>query len=313
VTGRSHGPAFASSPNPNRRTLAAMIATEVGVKPARPDGAQGAVPSQGGRPRLADVTVSYDLGVEPYEELWSPVILPAATALLPWLGLGEDAVVLDVGGGTGAVAPAIRSVAPRATLVAVDASIEMLRTAQSARRVPAVQGDAMHLPISGTTVDAVILAYVLFHLADPLVGLQEARRVLRLGGRVATVTWASERAAPAQKLWDEALAKAGAPPIRLRRSDVGLDSVEAMERLLRVAEFRPIRVWPKRLSRPWDSESFFALASGAGPSRQRLAGLEPRARSSLLRGIREQLDQLPAEAFWWQGEVICAVAAKDCE
>jgi hypothetical protein len=32
-----------------------------------------------------------------------------------------------------------------------------------------------------------------------------------------------------------------------------------------------------------------------------------------MRRFREQLDQLPAEAFWWQGEVICAAAAKDCE
>jgi hypothetical protein len=32
--------------------------------------------------RRADVVVSYDLGVECYQELWSPVILPAADGLI---------------------------------------------------------------------------------------------------------------------------------------------------------------------------------------------------------------------------------------
>lgn len=42
-------------------------------------------------PCREDVTVSYDLGVSRYEKLWSPVILPAAVALTPWLGLTADA------------------------------------------------------------------------------------------------------------------------------------------------------------------------------------------------------------------------------
>jgi hypothetical protein len=52
------------------------------------------------RPCRADVVASYDLGVEAYEKLWSPVILPAAVALVPWLGLGVGSVVADIGTGT---------------------------------------------------------------------------------------------------------------------------------------------------------------------------------------------------------------------
>jgi hypothetical protein len=91
----------------------------------------------------------------------------------------------------------------------------------------------------------------------------------------------------------------------------GLDSVESMDRLLRAAGFTPIRVWPEPLCRQWDAESFFALASGAGTSRQRLAGLDQAARSSLLMRLRESVDQLAPEEFWWEGEVICAVGAKE--
>jgi SAM-dependent methyltransferase len=257
------------------------------------------------------VTVSYDLGVERYEQLWSPVILPGAVALLPWVGLTEGEVVLDVGAGTGALMPVIRSAAPGVSVAAVDASTEMLRVAHSERRVPSVVGDAMSLPVAAATVDVVLLAYVLFHLADPLLALEEAHRVLRPAGRVATVTWAAERVEEAQKLWDEALADAGAPPLPPRRVDAGLDGVEAMNRLLRAARLIPVRVWPEQLCRQWEAESFFALASGAGTSRQRLAGLDPVERSSLLERLRERFHQLGPEAFCWEGEVICAVATKE--
>jgi ubiquinone/menaquinone biosynthesis C-methylase UbiE len=39
-----------------------------------------------------------------------------------------------------------------------------------------VQADAVPLPVAAEAVHAVVLAYVLFHLADPLAALQEAVR-----------------------------------------------------------------------------------------------------------------------------------------
>ena len=114
-----------------------------------------------------------------------------------------------------------------------------------------------------------------------------------------------------QKLWDEALTAAAAPPLPPRRVDWGLDSAEAIDRTLRAAGFAPERVWSERLPRQWDAQSFFALASTVGPGRQRLAGLSPVARSQLLRQLRKRLDQLPSAEFLWEGTVICAVAAKE--
>jgi len=263
------------------------------------------------RPRRVDVAASYDLGFERYDQLWSPVILPAAVALVPLLEIGDGDVVLDVGTGTGALVPAVRSAAPMASILGVDASHEMLRVALSKRNVPVARGDAMMLPVRAAAVDAAVFAYVLFHLPDPLTALREAHRVLRPGGRVATVTWAWEHAETAQKLWDEALAESGAAPLRLRRSDVGLDSLEAVEELVRSAGFTPARVWAEGLSKQWEPESFFALATGSGPSRQRLAGLDDGARTSLLERFQESLARLRPEDFRWEGEVICAVAVKD--
>ena len=261
------------------------------------------------RPRRADVTASYDLGVERYEQLWSPVILPAAATTVPWLGLADRSLVLDVGGGTGALAPVLRSAAAGVSVVAVDASAEMLRVAHR-RGVAAVRADAMALPVADRSADAAVLAYVLFHLADPLAALREAWRVLRPGGRVATVTWAVDQAAGAQAVWDQTMADAGTPTPPVRRVDAGLDSADAIERLLVDAGFVPQRVWPCALSRQWDLESFWALASGSGAARQRLAALDSGARPRLLGQLRARLAGLGPEDFYWEGEVVCAIAAK---
>ena len=136
----------------------------------------------------------YDRGAQAYEALWSPVILPPAAALIRSLGLSGRCVVADVGAGTGALLGAIRSAAPAAQVVALDASAEMLQIARTRRGAAAVLADALALPLADATADAVILAYVLFHLTDPPLAIAEAARVLRPGGRVTAITWAWERA-----------------------------------------------------------------------------------------------------------------------
>jgi hypothetical protein len=71
------------------------------------------------RPCRADVVAGYELGVDCYERLWSPVILPAAVALIPWLGLAGRSTVLDAGARTGALVNATRSAAPTARVIEV--------------------------------------------------------------------------------------------------------------------------------------------------------------------------------------------------
>jgi SAM-dependent methyltransferase len=262
------------------------------------------------RPCRADVIASYDLGVERYEQLWSPVILPAAVALVPWLGVGDRNTVLDVGAGTGALVGAIRSATPTATVMALDASSHMLRVAHVQRGMPAIQADAMALPVADETVHIVVLAYVLFHLADPIGALNEAARVLRSGGRVGTVTWASERTEEAQLVWNAALVEAGVPPLPPRRVDSGLDNPAGLDGLLRAAGLVPERIWREPLRRQWDPASFWDLVTGSGVNRQRLGLIAPDARRAVLARARAQLNLLGPQDYLWEGEVVCAVAAK---
>jgi SAM-dependent methyltransferase len=262
------------------------------------------------RPRRIDVTAAYDRGVVAYDAQWSAVIRPPAEAVLGELGLGADMRVLDVGAGTGALLPAIRSEAPAARVVALDASAEMLSAARTREGAAAVQADALALPIADDSVDAVLLAFVLFHLSDPSRGLAEGVRVLRTRGRLGAVTWAREHGAKAHAVWDAALADAGVPAPPTRRVDTGLDSCDAMEALLCGAGLRPERIWLAQLRHRWDPPSFWQLATGSGVNRRRLDLIDASTRRDLLAHLRDRLDALDPDDFAWSGEVVCTVATK---
>jgi SAM-dependent methyltransferase len=262
------------------------------------------------RPQRADVTASYDLGVDTYQALWSPVILPPAQALIAGLDLGDSRTVLDVGSGTGALVPAIRARAPQITVITLDASMGMLAAARATNAAPAAQADAMALPIGDTTVDAVILAYVLFHVGEPAVALSEAARVLREEGRIGTITWSRERGATAHQVWEDLLTEAGVPPLPVRRNDTDLDSADTVADLLTHAGLQPQRIWTEQLSHRWNPTAFWRLITGSGQTRLRLRHVEVRARQGILTQARHRLASLQPEDYQWTGEVTCATGTK---
>jgi SAM-dependent methyltransferase len=252
--------------------------------------------------------MAYDLGVDVYVALWSPVILPAAQAVVAALAPGRAARILDVGTGSGALVPSLRAAATDATVVGLDASAEMLRRCRSATGIPAIRCDALSLPVRDATVDAVVLAFVLFHLSDPAQAVAEAARVLTCGGRVATVTWARDDPMEADELWDETLTEAGAPPLPARRVDAGLDCEDAIGGLLAGAGLRPTRIWLEPLRHQWEPPAYYQFATGSGRNKQRLQQLDAGPRGEVLDRALKRLRALEPDAFAWRGEVVCAVA-----
>ena len=261
------------------------------------------------RPGRAEVAAAYDLGVDAYAALWSPVILPAAQAVVAALALSRGDRVLDVGTGTGALVPSMRAAAADVTVVGLDASAAMLRRCRSATGIPAIRGDALALPIRDAAVDAVVLAFVLFHLSDPIRAVAEAARVLTSGGRVGTATWAQDDSMEADAVWDRTLSEVGAPPLPARRVDAGLDSPGAIDRLLTGAGLSPTRIWPEQLRHQWAPSTYYRFATGSGRNKQRLQQLGAGVRSEVLQRARTRLGALDPDAFAWSGEVICAVAS----
>ncbi|HET7583860.1 MAG TPA: metalloregulator ArsR/SmtB family transcription factor [Gemmatimonadaceae bacterium] len=98
-------------------------------------------------------------------------------------------VVGDLGAGTGQLAATLAPWVAR--VIAVDGSAEMLAAARArlsdVSNVELLHGELERLPMEDASLDAAILALVLPYVAEPLRALEEARRVLRPGGRLLVV------------------------------------------------------------------------------------------------------------------------------
>ncbi|MFN3990590.1 MAG: ArsR/SmtB family transcription factor [Erythrobacter sp.] len=116
-------------------------------------------------------------------------------ALSAALGDAPLGHLLDIGTGTGRMAELFAERAER--IVALDKNLEMLRVARAklqhlpAERIALVQGDFVDLPFAADSFDTVLLHQVLHFAPDPAPALAEAARVLRPGGRIAIVDFAS--------------------------------------------------------------------------------------------------------------------------
>jgi SAM-dependent methyltransferase len=91
---------------------------------------------------------------------------------------GGCRLVADIGGGNGTLA---RFLAGRGVRFVVLDQAEHI--AQAPR--PGVRADACRLPLRDGCADGAAALYMLYHLADPVLALAEARRVLRPGGWLA--------------------------------------------------------------------------------------------------------------------------------
>lgn len=114
-------------------------------------------------------------------------------AMVDWLDPSPGVRVLDVGGGTGDVALRIgrKLGAKGGNVTILDINHEMLRagrTREDFAAIPAtpvqwVCGDAETLPLPDRSVDAYTIAFCIRNVTHIDRALQEAKRVLRIGGR----------------------------------------------------------------------------------------------------------------------------------
>ncbi len=127
--------------------------------------------------------------------------------------------LIDVAGGTGDVAKAFLERADRvgrrrpqtqsATAVICDINEAMLSAGQSrsdldpfSRRLGWICGDAMALPFSDRSADAITIAFGIRNVADRMKALCEFRRVLKPGGRLAVLEFSHMTAPLLQQAYD---------------------------------------------------------------------------------------------------------------
>lgn len=108
---------------------------------------------------------------------------PAERGLLAATPLASDAVVVEIGCGSGALLTRIGELFPGRRLVGVDHDGALLaRAADAAPAAELLVADAAAVPLPDASADLVVMRYVLQHLADPVTALREAHRLLRPGG-----------------------------------------------------------------------------------------------------------------------------------
>jgi ubiquinone/menaquinone biosynthesis C-methylase UbiE len=142
-----------------------------------------------------------------YERWWRPALGQLAKGVVGpgmaeevriarlLLGLGAGDVVLDLACGPGNFSREFaRAVGPQGLVVGVDASPTMLARAVAdteragISNLALLRAEATDLPFRDGSFDAACCFAALHLFADPFAGLDEMRRVLRPGGRIAIMT-----------------------------------------------------------------------------------------------------------------------------
>jgi demethylmenaquinone methyltransferase/2-methoxy-6-polyprenyl-1,4-benzoquinol methylase len=120
--------------------------------------------------------------------------------------------ILDVATGTGMVAAELLGRAD-CSVVGIDQSPQMLAAARArfaadggssagvSARVQLIEGQAESLPFADASFDALTFTYLLRYVDDPAATMRELARVVRPGGRVASLEFGVPPWAPARAAW----------------------------------------------------------------------------------------------------------------
>lgn len=107
--------------------------------------------------------------------------------LVKLIGKTSPKVILDVATGTADLAIAELALKPE-KIIGVDISEKMLAVGkEKTKQYPAIElqlADGENLPFNTDTFDAVSIAFGIRNFENAIVGLQEMRRVLKVGGKV---------------------------------------------------------------------------------------------------------------------------------
>jgi len=124
-------------------------------------------------------------------------------AMVSRIGPADGQAVLDVASGTAGVALQLAE-RTGASVIGVDLTEQMLRQGQRnvagsamAERIRLVAGRAEQLPFGDGTFDALTFTYLLRYVTDPEATLRELARVIKPGGRVASL----EFMVPPSRFW----------------------------------------------------------------------------------------------------------------
>ena len=246
-----------------------------------------------------------------FRRYWADELAAEGRALIARLDLRDAGRVLDLGTGIGLNVPTLHEAAANATVVAADYVEAMIRAAPST--AARICMDAAALGFADDSFDAVLMAFMLFHVPDPPATLAQVRRILRPGGHLAVGTLAaSEHDYEPDRIWQAELDAHGADPLpeTIARHEL-MNTRERLRRLLEDAGFTQIETEAALFEDPIsDLEEFLVRRTTIGVSSVRFSTLSPTAQESCVAAARAKLSDVPSEEFVSPEPVIFAWARR---
>jgi SAM-dependent methyltransferase len=223
----------------------------------------------------------------------------AGESFLQWLAPGYGAKWADIGCGNGAFTQMLIEHVKAKSIDGIDPSLEQIefaRLSSAGQFARFQQGDAMALPFENASMDAAVMALVLFFVPDPAKGVNEMCRVVRPGGSVSAYTWdILEGGFPYEAVFAGMKAHGMEPMLPPSAPASRMDAtVELWNRAgLQNIETTVISV-PRTFS---TFEEFWRMANFAPGLSAKLASLSPLARDVFITFVRQYLgaDQGPFE------------------
>ena len=258
---------------------------------------------------VGELARRYSADAEAYRELWAPELLPLARRLLERLDPVRARRMLDLGAGVGALAPYERTAAPDALIVLGDRAEGMIRLAPAEN--PRVVLDAQALPFADGVFDAVVMAFMLFHVPEPTDALVEVARIVRPGGLVGVATWGESRPRAAIEAWTEELDAHGAgdDPVAIAHHD-RMDTEAKVAALLRFAKLDVETIETVRSERPITLDEFVALRTRIGSAARRLGTLDAGRRERCIERAIARIQGMDPREYIDDTDAILAVARR---
>ena len=204
--------------------------------------------------------------------VWSRLV---GTAFLDWLAAPPNWRWADVGCGNGAFTELLMERCAPADIQAIDLSDAQLSFARrriTSGKVEFHKGDAMELPFGDNSLDAAVMALVLFFVPVPARGVAEMVRVVRPGGSVSAYLWDMLGGGFPMEPIQAQLRAAGLNPVR--PTSVGVSRMGALRQSWVDAGLEDVETTEITVSRTFDDfDRFWSITTSIGTSRSLLASL----------------------------------------